>query len=88
MTIEDALRTIGHEPDRYDADALFGALTARGVVVLDPHDVDGNELMVDRCDMEPLFLGDLEELEDWLYVLRSRRDRQVVVHLAQAEGDG
>jgi hypothetical protein len=47
----DALRLIGHTPDRYDIDTVIGSLMSAGVHVL--LDADVTEAMFgDRCDFE------------------------------------
>lgn len=49
--IAEALRLIGHSPDTYDVDAVYGTLIERGIHVMSPDEVTG-AMFNDRCDFE------------------------------------
>lgn len=49
--IDRALRLVGHTPDRYDVDALFGSLLQDGMHVVTSGDIEA-QMFEDRCDFE------------------------------------
>jgi len=49
--IDDALRLVGHTPDRYDADAIYGYFIEAGIHVMNTDEVT-SRIFDDRCDFE------------------------------------
>ena len=49
--IAEALRVIGHTPDTYDVDAVYGTLISHGIHVMSADDVI-SRMFDDRCDFE------------------------------------
>lgn len=49
--IDSALCLVGHRPDTYDVDAVFGSLMQAGVHVVTADQIEA-QMFTDRCDFE------------------------------------